>query len=274
MRLSEIIEYWDGVLYTAYNIVAKAKYLMLPSKQKTIFKKNLELKDKHKGERCFIIMNGPSINEHDLSLLKDEVVFCSNHLYKSKIAQVLNPTYYCWTDKGDLVSDHAMEVVDGIRKACPRAKLILNCRGIERIGLQNDIYYTYCKHLPNIFGVRDQLDSICSNFHTVAFYTMNAALYMGFKDIYVLGLDFNPGGFVHFENLGPGTECMKPSEYTEKKNVAGLHWEYTKSHYESYDVNRFARKKKDARIINLNPHSCIRAFEFGHYESLFEEAGQ
>ncbi len=39
------------------------------------------LKDIHKGERCFIIGNGPSLKDTDISQLKDEYTFGMNRIY-------------------------------------------------------------------------------------------------------------------------------------------------------------------------------------------------
>lgn len=39
------------------------------------------LKDKHKGERCFIIGNGPSLRKTDVSKLKNEYTFGMNRIY-------------------------------------------------------------------------------------------------------------------------------------------------------------------------------------------------
>ncbi len=39
------------------------------------------LKDKYRGERCFIIGNGPSLRETDTSKLKDEFTFGMNRIY-------------------------------------------------------------------------------------------------------------------------------------------------------------------------------------------------
>lgn len=38
-------------------------------------------KNRHQGERCFIVCNGPSLNQMDLSLLRSEVVFGLNKIY-------------------------------------------------------------------------------------------------------------------------------------------------------------------------------------------------
>ena len=40
-----------------------------------------ELKDIHKGKRGFIIGNGPSLKQTDLSRLKDEITFGLNRIY-------------------------------------------------------------------------------------------------------------------------------------------------------------------------------------------------
>jgi hypothetical protein len=39
------------------------------------------LKNRHSGERCFIIGNGPSLRETDVSMLKDEFTFGMNRIY-------------------------------------------------------------------------------------------------------------------------------------------------------------------------------------------------
>ena len=41
----------------------------------------LALKDTHRGQRCFIIGNGPSLKNTDLALLENEVTFGLNRIY-------------------------------------------------------------------------------------------------------------------------------------------------------------------------------------------------
>jgi hypothetical protein len=40
----------------------------------------LNLRNQHKGQRCFIIGNGPSLRQTNLALLKDEVTFGLNRI--------------------------------------------------------------------------------------------------------------------------------------------------------------------------------------------------
>ena len=106
---------------------------------------------------------------------------------------------------------------------------------------------------------------LSSGFSTVAFYALNAALYMGFSKIYVLGLDFAPGAFKHFDESMD--KCDNPQGASKKVDVCGNYWSYTKAHYEAFALNKEAKKRKQT-IINLNPDSFIRAFEFDEYERI------
>lgn len=72
--------------------------------------------------------------------------------------------------------------------------------------------------------------------------------------------------FKHFVDLG--VKNGDPSKMSDKDEVCGRHWQYTKAQYESYAINKFALKR-GVRIINLNRESNIRAFQFGNYEDLF-----
>jgi hypothetical protein len=46
-------------------------------------------KDIHRGKRCFIIGNGPSLNQLDLTLLKNEYTFGMNRIYMAFPDQLL-----------------------------------------------------------------------------------------------------------------------------------------------------------------------------------------
>ncbi|WP_411052750.1 hypothetical protein [Tritonibacter sp. SIMBA_163] len=55
----------------------------------------------HAGKRAFIIGNGPSINNQDLTLLKDEVTFVTNWFVNHPQYEKIDPSYFC-------VSSHEM----------------------------------------------------------------------------------------------------------------------------------------------------------------------
>ena len=50
--------------------------------------------NKHSGERCFIIGNGPSLKQTDLTKLKNEFTFGMNRLYMAYETMGFQTTYY------------------------------------------------------------------------------------------------------------------------------------------------------------------------------------
>ena len=54
----------------------------------------IRYKDKHLGQRCFIIGNGPSLKAKDLDKIKGEFSFGANMIYKIFPETNWRPTYY------------------------------------------------------------------------------------------------------------------------------------------------------------------------------------
>lgn len=126
MTLSEVTEIWDCILYTVYNAYSDFVFFIKSFRLRRTVSKNKSLKNIHSGERCFIVMNGPSLNSHDLSFLRDEIVFCANFIYRSDVVNIINPNYYCWSDGGVFLLPDAIQIFNDIMQKCPYAKLLLN----------------------------------------------------------------------------------------------------------------------------------------------------
>ena len=56
---------------------------------------NIIFKDIHKGKRCFIVCNGPSINTQNLLLLQNEIVFSVSSGYHHPDYLNYQPAYHC-----------------------------------------------------------------------------------------------------------------------------------------------------------------------------------
>ena len=153
------------------------------------------MKGIHEGQRCFIIGNGPSLRAGDLDLLNDEYTFAANSIFKIFDQTVWRPTYY-------------LSVDDKVLKEVQHELLNYDCGhifvryGKSRItGPTNRITKIYIEDLLfNTNGTRvctplkyiseDVSDHFC-NGGTVTFESMQLAIYMGFKEIYLLGIDHN-----------------------------------------------------------------------------------
>lgn len=267
MHVSTIIEKWDSLLFDLYNLTADLRWIVLSNRKlKKLVKRNSVLKDKYKNQRCFIVLNGPSLKKHDLSKLRNEIVITTNFFYRSDLAELIEPNFVCWQDATFLVNDAFEEIKEEIFTKFSNIKLIINSKGYNPTSHDDRVFYTYNKHLPHQNRIHSNLSGNCSAFSTVAFYAINCAIYMGFKDIYLLGLDFGPGGFQHFANLG--VECDNPQKMSQKEEVCAEYWSYSKAHFESFALNSFA-KKKGCNVVNLNSDSYIRGFDFGNFNNLF-----
>lgn len=154
-------------------------------------KKLAALKDSHKGERCFIVANGPSLTSADLDLLakNKEITFAMNRIYKIFPQTQWRPTYYVCEDIN--IFHESMEEINNIpakNKFVP-----VNHKWFNGVDIDGALYfwanYLREKDCPNSFSsdISKQMDSM----GTVTFTCMNIAAYMGFKEIYLLGVDHN-----------------------------------------------------------------------------------
>src|SRR5512142_2825775 len=71
-----------------------------------------EWKDKYKGQRAFIIGNGPSLNQTDLSKLRDEFTFGLNRIYL--MFPRLGFTTSCLVSVNDLVIEQCRAEMDAL----------------------------------------------------------------------------------------------------------------------------------------------------------------
>lgn len=158
----------------------------------TIYGKKLrKLKNIHKGEKCFIVANGPSLTSSDLNKLYNEniVTFAMNRIYKIFPNTIWRPTYYVCEDIN--IFNDSEDEIDSIKA---KYKFIpINLKWYYNINIKNALYfwanYDRKRDFPGSFStdISKQIDSL----GTVTFTCINIAVYMGFKNIYLLGVDHN-----------------------------------------------------------------------------------
>ena len=71
-----------------------------------------KMKDIHKGKRAFIIGNGPSLKQTDLSKLKNEIMFGMNRIYLAFPQWGFTTTYLCITN--DLVVEQFVNDINAL----------------------------------------------------------------------------------------------------------------------------------------------------------------
>jgi hypothetical protein len=151
-----------------------------------------EFKNKYKGQRCFIIGNGPSLTVEDLNLIQNEYSFAANRIYKIFDNTCWRPTFYCIQDMN--VAKELGEEANIALKAAKHCFIRMRSYDSTNKWLENHSNITYVpivektNHVSKI-GFAHNCENFIYDGWTVTYMSMQLAVYMGFSDIYLLGID-------------------------------------------------------------------------------------
>lgn len=165
-------------------------------------KKNAEFKDIHKGQRCFIIGNGPSLNDEDLSTLENEVVFTVNKIANHPQFEAMKTNYHFWADPDFFrLSPENEEDIEFIERFLaiktndnnPVCFLpTFTQKFIDDFDIKSKLNVRiYDPTIPFIDGENRDIDFTKPTFfyQTVVQSAVAMAIYMGFSEVYLLGCD-------------------------------------------------------------------------------------
>lgn len=137
-------------------------------------------------DRCFIVGNGPSLNIRDLDSLASEDCFAANLIFNIFPKTIWRPRYYCIQDryarignfleKNDIpflfVGDYFWRT-----RGCNNKRAY--CFHTERIEFNEPVKFS--------LDIKEKLyDS-----YTITYIMIQLAIYMGYREIYLLGIDHN-----------------------------------------------------------------------------------
>lgn len=152
-----------------------------------------ELKDSHKGERCFIIGNGPSLTPDDLDRLKGEFCFATNRIYYMFDKTDWRPSMYVSFDL-DVIAKEIKMVND---VDCPVRLFNLNAKKyFPKNDSRNHYFFLKGKFKIDRNGtgqteVNEDLSRYMTLTDNVTGVCLQLAFYMGFSEIYLIGVDHN-----------------------------------------------------------------------------------
>lgn len=230
------------------------------------------LRDKHKGERCFIIANGPSLKDIDMSLLKDEYTIGCNGIFNSFEKWGYHTTYY-------LTEDQEQTELRG--KEISKLKGSIKFAGLHNahaFDIFNDITFF---HVPlrvnseyyfenNLFAqFSKDFASVAHIGGTVTYLMIQLAYHLGFKEVCLIGLDHNYGKLpelfppgkieVTKENLHLIQECHYDKDYYKIGDVMGVPW--VKRQEEAYMSAKKSYDEEDRVIYNASSFTKLDVFE-------------
>lgn len=258
------------MIHPLLSIQAHIQALILKHFRHTSYGRRMaKLRNTHLGESCFIIGNGPSLTVEDLNTLHHRGIdtFAVNRIYQIFPKTDWRPTYFVSTD--------AVMLRDKLEEAeqIP-AK-------IKFIPLQNK-YYLGIKlkgaryFFRNDLRENDQPEGFsldCTNQvnmrGTVTIACMQLAMHLGYKHIYLLGIDHNFDKIITADGeivIDPSVKNYFIEGYDDDvaKEVQHDLGNTTRAYY---DVRRFI-DKTDVKIYNASRKTKLEAFE----RVTFEEA--
>ncbi len=203
-------------------------------------------KNAWRGRRCFIIGGGPSVKKLDLDLLRSELTIGINRAYELLEPSILygvDGQMWGWVEQGKCGAEskrkfnayRGYKVWMALHKVFPPDFYLIDVddRGGHRIGSTKLLAFK----------------------NNSGYGAINLAAALGANPIYLVGFDMQGG-----------------KEGKQKWWHDGYPVDYGEGVYKRYidEINGFAPVLKDAgvEVINLNPRSALKCFDFGDYRKV------
>ena len=162
-------------------------------------KRNVELKNKYNSKRIFILGSGSSILLYDLKVLSNEYVMTQNSFHMHNDISDINPNFHCVVQYYQTDKEHSIWVdyINDMKVRMPDSLFIwgLNTKALidkyhEDISAKS--YYVRTKYdLLTLKKAKVNISKTIMNIPTVLTQCLSVAIYLGFKEIYLLGFDLD-----------------------------------------------------------------------------------
>ena len=219
-------------------------------------------RNRHYGERCVIVCNGPSLKRMDLGFLKNETVIGLNKIFLGFNMFRFYPRYYVAVNQK--VIEQSTEQISS-----------LNCVKFisDRAG---DTIRTDA--LTNIVSSKNYNDDFSFDIskglqegYTVTYAALQIAFYLGFTRVVIIGMDhrFSFDGKPNEEKLleGDDQNHFAPSYFRGQK------WDNPDlvNSEKYYEIANRIYKKHDRVIVDATLDGACQVFEKEYYKNIFKE---
>ena len=230
-----------------------------------------KLKNKYVGKRCFVIGNGPSLKKMNLNLMKNDYVICSNSFYLKFNDLDFIPNMIT-------VEDHLV-VEDNVKEL----NELSNITKIFPIDLKKNFYN------KDLFFI-ELRRALCNkktdgNFKfnsgneifywggTVLYMNLQIAAYLGFKEIYLIGVDLSYE--IPDDALIKGSvitsQSDDPNHFDPTYFGKGKRWHLpeTQRMQKSFSNAYFEMKKNGVNLYNATIGGNLQVIPKVNFQSLF-----
>lgn len=220
--------------------------------------------EKYKGKRrCFIIGNGPSLTSKDLDVLAEHNEFCigSNMIHKIYPKTKWRPNYVCMCDKL-VISQNLYHILKN--NNCPvfvndAVRLFLSPFQYDNAVLYHEAFNRDDDYRIINFGT-DLSDGTIPSGWTVTYIAMELAVYMGFEEIYLLGIDNTNLAKHCTDDYWSESSVQKDASEDELQLIVFRH---------AFKRAKAASVEYGFKIYNATRGGCLEEFERVNFDKLF-----
>jgi Protein of unknown function DUF115 len=219
-------------------------------------------KDIHKGKRAFIIGNGPSLKQTDLTKLNNELTFGLNRIYL--LFSELGFTTSYFVSINDLVIEQCADEI----AALPIPKFIAWHSNRHFKTFPDKLMFLYTTYTGPKFA-HDMTRRVWEG-ATVTNVALQLAFYMGFQQVILIGVDHN------FASKGEANKTVistgdDPNHFSANYFGKGFRWQLPDLDTSEigYQKARDAYRKAGREVLDATVGGKLTVFPKVDYNSLF-----
>lgn len=220
-----------------------------------------EMKDRYKGERCFLIGNGPSLKVTDMSRLKNEYTIGQNRIYLAFPEWGFSTSFYL------SVNDLVIEQCASDIQALPMPKFI-SWRARRWLKPADNLNFIHTTYTGERFA-RNATERLWEG-GTVTYSAMQIAFHLGFRQVILVGVDHNyvTQGKPNATVVSQGDD---PNHFNAGYFGKGFRWQLPD--IEAWDISYSLAKRvyeEDGReIVDATIGGKLQVFKKVAYDGLF-----
>ncbi len=219
------------------------------------------LRNRHLGQRCFIIGNGPSLKQTDLTLLKNEFTFGLNRIYLLFDQMGFATTYSVTVNR--LVIEQCGRELAGM--PCPK---FISWHARDLIDFSDDMMFLHSRDEPSFYT--DVTRGVWEG-ATVTYVAMQVAYHLGFQKAILVGVDhsFATQGQPNSTVVSEGDD---PNHFDPHYFGKGFRWQLPdlETSELAYRIARWHYSVAGREIVDATIGGKLQVFPKVEYQSLFK----
>jgi len=223
------------------------------------------LKNRHLGERVIIVCNGPSLNNTDFSLIKNEICIGLNKIYMGFKTFKFYPKYYVAVNEKVLrQSELKIKGITSVKFLSNRCPELFSSNSLTNIIETQKPHERFCKDIS--LGLEEGW--------TVTYAALQIAYFLGFKQVIIVGMDHR------FEYQGKPNEAKilhgkDPNHFCSDYFGGGQTWDNPDLEHseESYLIAKAIFENDGREILDATVNGACNIFNKTTLEAVFSANG-